>query len=112
MQMVQNGDDSVTWSIEPSRAPDRDKDSIALGLDAGPRLNQLIVWDTGETELDLADLDAGTQTPQHRIIATPNDLDELLSQQLARQTTSPSSATPETAARRSTRSTGTAPTSC
>lgn len=34
MQMVQNGDDSVTWSIEPSRAPDRDKASIALGLDA------------------------------------------------------------------------------
>lgn len=91
MQMVQNGDDSATWSIEPSRAPDRDKASIALGLDAGPRLSQLIAWDTGETELDLADLDAGTHTPQHRIIATPTDLDELLSQQLARLSYRPTS---------------------
>jgi hypothetical protein len=37
MQMVQNDDDSVTWSIEPSRAPDRDKASIAPGLGAGSR---------------------------------------------------------------------------
>jgi hypothetical protein len=38
--------------IEPSRAPDRDKASIAVGLGAGPRLRQLIVWDTRQTELD------------------------------------------------------------
>jgi hypothetical protein len=38
--------------IELSRTPDRTKASIALGLGAGPRLSQLIVWDTGETEFD------------------------------------------------------------
>jgi hypothetical protein len=62
--------------------PEWPKASISLELDAGRRLSQLIVWDSGETELDLADLDTGVHIPQHRIIHTPNDLDDLLSQQL------------------------------
>jgi hypothetical protein len=52
-------------------------------LDSGPRLSQLTVWDSGETELDLADIDSGKHTPQHRVISTPNDLDDSLNRQLA-----------------------------
>ena len=62
--------------------PEWPKASISLEIDGGRRLSQLIVWDSGETELDLADLDTGVHVPQHRIISTPNDLDDLLSQQL------------------------------
>lgn len=62
--------------------PEWPKASISLEIDGGRRLSQLIVWDSGEAELDLADLDTGVHVPQHRIIATPNDLDDLLSQQL------------------------------
>jgi hypothetical protein len=52
-------------------------------LDSGPRLSQLTVWDSGETELDLADIDSGKHAPQHRVISTPNDLDDSLNRQLA-----------------------------
>ncbi len=60
--------------------PGRSKASIAVDLDADPRLASLIIWDTGETELDLADLHTGAHIPQHHDISSPAEVDHLLSQ--------------------------------
>jgi hypothetical protein len=43
---------------------------------------RLVAWDSGETELDLVDLDKAVHVPQHRIISTPDALDDLINQQL------------------------------
>jgi hypothetical protein len=71
---------AVTLQHSP---PDRNKASIAVSFDAGPRLASLIIWDTGETELDLADIHSGTHIPQHHDIGSPAEVDHLLSQILA-----------------------------
>jgi hypothetical protein len=71
----------VTATLRES-PPEWPKASISLSMNSGPRLTQLTVWDSGETELDLVDTDTGVHTPQHRVISTPGGLDDLLSQQL------------------------------
>jgi hypothetical protein len=67
----------MTVTIEHS-PPGRNKASIALSFDAGPRLAQLIIWDTGEAELDLIDLAAETHAPQHHDITTTAEVDHLI----------------------------------
>ena len=58
--------------------PEWPKASIALEFDADPRLATLIVWDTGETELDLVDLHNAAHTAQHHDITTTAEVDGLL----------------------------------
>jgi hypothetical protein len=68
---------SVTLQHSP---PGRSKASIAANFDADPRLASLIIWDTGETELDLADLHTGVHIPQHHNIGSTAEVDHLLNQ--------------------------------
>jgi hypothetical protein len=58
----------VSVTLEHSPAG-RSKAGIAVSFDADPRLASLIIWDTGETELDLADLHrrAHHATPRHQL---------------------------------------------
>jgi hypothetical protein len=59
-------------------SPEWPKASIALDFDADPRLAALIIWDTGETELDLIDLHTDTDILQHHNITTTAEVDRLL----------------------------------
>jgi hypothetical protein len=68
---------NVTLEHSP---PGWSKASIAANFDCDPRLASLIIWDTGETELDLADLHAGAHIPQHHDISSPAEVDQLLDQ--------------------------------
>lgn len=68
---------SVTLEHSP---PGRSKVSIAASFDADPRLASLVIWDTSETELDLADLHTGTHIPQHHDMSSPAEVDQLLHQ--------------------------------
>ena len=52
-------------------------------MDSPQRMTELIIWDTGEAELEFADINTGRATPQHHQIAEPNDVDDLLARQLA-----------------------------
>ena len=67
----------ITVTLEHS-PPGRDKASLAMGFDADPRLASLIMWDTGETELDLADTRTGRHIPQHYDIHSSAEVDRLL----------------------------------
>src|SRR5690349_7356051 len=62
------GRSRVSVTLEHSPAG-RSKAGIAVSFDADPRLASLIIWDTGETELDLADLHrrAHHATPRHQL---------------------------------------------
>jgi hypothetical protein len=79
-QQVTTAGTTVTIEHSP---PGRSKASIALSFDADPRLAQLIIWDTGEAELDLIDLNTGTHTPQHHDITTTAEVDHLITEILA-----------------------------
>ncbi|WP_436771207.1 immunity protein TriTu family protein [Yinghuangia sp. YIM S09857] len=53
-------------AVEVRRSPaDRPKQSIAVLLDAGGALGQLIVWDTGEAVTDFVDAASGPHRSQH-----------------------------------------------
>ena len=56
----------------------RDKRSVWLDVESAEHLGRLIVWDSGEAELELADVPSGGISAQHRSIKTRADLDQAL----------------------------------
>jgi hypothetical protein len=56
----------------------RCKHSAWLDLEGAQRLGRLIAWDTGEAELELADVPTGEVDTQHRQVDTRADLDQAL----------------------------------
>ena len=56
----------------------RPKRSMWLDLEHEHRLGRLILWDTGEAELDLADVSTGDVKTRHRQVDTRADLEEAL----------------------------------
>lgn len=53
----------------------RTKRSRWLDLEGSRRLGRLVLWDTGEAELELADATTGTVNAQHHQIDTRADLE-------------------------------------
>ena len=66
---------ATTIKPSPRKWP---KASIALEFDANPRLAALIIWETGEAELDLIDLHTDTHIAQHHDVTTTAEVDRLL----------------------------------
>jgi hypothetical protein len=66
--------------LAPGASPldGRDKRSVWLDVESEEHLGRLIVWDTGEAELELADVPTGGINAQHRHIETRADLDQTL----------------------------------
>lgn len=66
--------------LAPGASPldGRDKRSVWLDVESAEHLGRLIVWDTGEAELELADVPTGGVNAQHRRIETRADLDQAL----------------------------------
>ncbi|QKW07834.1 hypothetical protein HUT18_17015 [Streptomyces sp. NA04227] len=57
------------------RSPNgRDKSSSWLTLEAGDRIAMLIVWSTGEAELELGDATTGEVRPEHRDLRSIEEL--------------------------------------
>ena len=52
----------------------RDKQSVWLDMEGPEHLGRLIVWDTGEAELELADVPTGEVSAQQRRIDTRDEL--------------------------------------
>lgn len=67
-------------SLAPGASPldGRDKRSIWLDVEGAEHLGRLIVWDTGEAELEFADVPTGGVSAQHRHIETRADLEQAL----------------------------------
>ena len=53
----------------------RTKRSRWVDLESPRRLGRLVLWDTGEAELELADAATGAVNAQHHQIDTPTDLE-------------------------------------
>jgi hypothetical protein len=49
---------------------DRDKQSASVTLTSAERIGQLVIWDTGEAELSMADAASATVTEEHREITS------------------------------------------
>ena len=66
--------------LAPGTSPldGRDKRSVWLDVESAEHLGQLIDWDTGEAELEFADVPTGGISAQHRRIETRADLDQAL----------------------------------
>lgn len=66
--------------LTPGASPPdgRDKRSVWLDVEGPEHLGRLIVWDSGEAELELADVPTGAVTAQHLRIETRADLDQAL----------------------------------
>jgi hypothetical protein len=69
-------------AVDPPRAG-RSKKGVSLSIDAQHLISQLIVWDTGEAQLMLADALSGVDSDEHRQIDSRADLDEALADLLA-----------------------------
>ncbi|MFJ9034801.1 hypothetical protein ACIRQP_41575 [Streptomyces sp. NPDC102274] len=67
----------LTLDVDP---PDqgRSKTGISLAVDSSDRLSQFIVWDTGEAQLQLADVPSGEIHVEHREITSDRDLEDVL----------------------------------
>jgi hypothetical protein len=50
--------------------PGRDKQSVSVTLTSAARIGQLVIWDTGEAELSMADAASGTVIEEHREITS------------------------------------------
>ncbi|MFF1420717.1 hypothetical protein [Streptomyces sp. NPDC058280] len=63
-------------SCDLGRSPDdgRNKASVWLTLESETRLAAVTVWDSGEAELDYADVASGQVHPEHRDLRTHADL--------------------------------------
>jgi hypothetical protein len=48
----------------------RDKQSPSVTLTSAGRIGQLVIWDTGEAELSMADVASGTVAEEHREITS------------------------------------------
>lgn len=66
---------------EPGTSPadGRSKASTWVTLSTNARLATITVWDTGEAELDHADVESGQVRPEHRLLQTEGDLVNALS---------------------------------
>lgn len=53
----------------------RPKRSMWLDVEGPQRLGRLLLWDTGEAELELADVSTGDVTAQHHQVDTRADLE-------------------------------------
>ncbi|MFD1306883.1 hypothetical protein [Streptomyces kaempferi] len=60
-------------------ADGRSKASAWVTLSANARLAAITVWDTGEAELEHADLGSSQVYPEHRLLQTEQDLVSALS---------------------------------
>ena len=72
----------LTVAVDPPRAG-RSKTAVSLSVDARHLISQLIVWDTGEAQLMLANALSGEDSDEYRRIDSRVDLDEALAELLA-----------------------------
>lgn len=75
----------LTVAVDPPRAG-RSKTAVSLSVDArhlSHLISQLIVWDSGEAQLMLANALSGEDSDEHRQIDSRADLDEALADLLA-----------------------------
>ncbi|MGW3288880.1 HD domain-containing protein [Streptomyces sp. NPDC001002] len=68
----------MTTELRHSPRDGRLKASAWLTVEADHRIVQITVWNTGETELDFADLSTGDHRPEHRDLRTEQELHVLL----------------------------------
>jgi hypothetical protein len=67
-------------SVSLSRSPDdgRNKSSLCLDIDSDVRLGQLLLWDSGEVELQIADVTSGEVVQEHFEVNSRAELEALL----------------------------------
>ncbi|MEU7799678.1 hypothetical protein AB0B10_10440 [Micromonospora arborensis] len=78
----------VRWKLH--RGPTRDKSAAWIVCTTTDREAQLTVWTSGEAELDLAHLSAGTVISTHYEMSTTADLTACLDELTHRLTSTPS----------------------
>jgi hypothetical protein len=69
----------ITAELRHSPEDGRLKNSAWLTVEAGNRVTQITVWNSGEAELDFGDLGSGDNHPEHRDLQTEQELHALLS---------------------------------
>jgi len=72
----------ITAELRHSPEDGRLKNSAWLTVEAGNRVIQITVWNSGEAELDYVDLGSGDNRPEHRDLQTDQELHALLSSAL------------------------------
>lgn len=68
----------LTVRLGGSPMAGRDKSSLCLDIDSTVRLSQLILWSSGEAELQMAEVVSGEVVSQHRQITSRIELDDAL----------------------------------
>jgi hypothetical protein len=68
----------LTVKLGASPEDGRGKPSLCLDIDSPSRLGQLILWTSGEAELQLADVASGEVVTQHHDITSRTALDDAL----------------------------------
>ncbi|WP_327141156.1 immunity protein TriTu family protein [Nocardia sp. NBC_01327] len=71
-------DRGIKLTVSKSPYDGRTKESAWFDLEDETKMGRIILWDTGECELELADIPSGEVTAQHRSIASETDLNEAL----------------------------------
>ncbi|MFD6938762.1 hypothetical protein ACFWAP_21740 [Streptomyces goshikiensis] len=66
--------EAIDWDLGRSPDDGRSKASAWLALESATRLAAITVWDSGETELDYADVARGRAHSEHRDLRTHADL--------------------------------------
>jgi hypothetical protein len=67
-------------SASLARSPDdgRNKPSLCLNIDSDARLGQLLLWDGGEAEVQIADVASGEVVQQHHDVTSRAELEAVL----------------------------------
>ena len=73
----------LTVKLGASPEDSRDKPSLCLDIDSPSRLGQLILWSSGEAELQLANMASGKVVTRHYDITSRTALDDALESLLA-----------------------------
>ena len=68
----------LSLALGTSPLDGRDKRGVWLDVEGAEHVGRLIVWDTGEAELELADVTTDGVSAQHRHIETRADLERAL----------------------------------
>ncbi|MFJ7421824.1 hypothetical protein ACIQXD_24910 [Streptomyces uncialis] len=68
----------ITAELRHSPEDGRLKNSAWLTMEAGNRVAQITVWNSGEAELDFVDLGSGDNRPEHRDLKTEQELHALV----------------------------------
>ena len=76
--MRNGGESSVLSEVEESPT-DRDPRSIRWILEGSERISQMVIWDDGQAELDLADVASGDVRSEHVQINSQHGLEDTLS---------------------------------